>query len=241
MFNPLIRKLDVGGELNDADRATLHALCEHSRLVEADQDLTREGDRPESVHIILDGLAARYKAMPNGKRQITALLVPGDFCDLHVAILSRMDHSIVTLAPSTIVRLSRASVLELTHRHPRITHALWWSSLVDEGILREWMVNIGRRDAEERMAHLFCELLVRLQNVGLVENDTYAFPVTQSELADILGLTSVHANRTLQTLRAQGLIELAKRRLHIPDVPRLKAHCNFDASYLHLVPRDSQP
>ena len=237
MPNPLIRKLEVADGLTDEDRTVLERLCARSQEIGADRDLTREGDRPENVHLVLDGFACRYKMLPDGKRQIMAVLLPGDFCDLHVAVLGAMDHSIMTLTPCSIVTIPRATIIELTENHPRINRALWWATLVDEGVLREWLVNLGQRQAEERMAHFFCEMLVRLQTVGLADENSYALPLTQTELGDIFGVSSVHVNRALQDLRKTDLIILKNRRLEIPDVDRLKAYCGFRANYLHLSPR----
>lgn len=237
MANPLISKLETTGFLIEEDRQTLENLCEKTRRASADKDLTNEGDRPDDVLLVLEGFACRYKLMPEGRRQIVALLVPGDFCDLHVAILGEMDHAIMTITPCTMVEIPRASILDLTYHHPRVTQALWWATLVDEGILREWLASAGQRDAGKRMAHLFCELLVRLRQVGLADENSFAFPVTQIELGDILGITSVHVNRTLQELRTADLVDLTKRRVVIPDVQRLTAYCSFDPNYLHLTPR----
>ena len=135
--------------------------------------------------------------------------------------------------------IPRHAILELTHHHPRITHALWWATLVDEATLREWLVNVGQRPALTRVAHFFCELLLRLRAVGLAEDDGCDMPLTQEDLADVFGLTPVHVNRTLQELREAGLIVLRNRRLEIPDAERLKAFCGFNPNYLHLAPRPS--
>lgn len=166
-----------------------------------------------------------------------AFLVPGDFCDLHVAILGAMDHGIATLSGCTVVDIPVLTVEDLTSNHARINRALWWATLVDEGILREWLVNMGRREAPQRLAHLFCELLVRLQTVNLAKDDSYDLPLTQSELGDTLGLSSVHVNRSLQGLRSQGLLTFERGRLSILDVPRLALFAGFDRSYLHLDQR----
>ena len=108
---------------------------------------------------------------------------------------------------------------------------------MEKGTLREWLVNMGQRDADRQMAHLFCELLVRLQVVGCTDANTFAFPISQVDLGDTLGITSVHVNRVLQDLRAQGLIVWKSRQIHIPDVEQLKTFAGFDPSYLHLTPR----
>ncbi|GLS71687.1 hypothetical protein GCM10007890_37000 [Methylobacterium tardum] len=187
----------------------------------------------------MEGVACRYKILPNGRRQIMAFLVPGDFCDLHVALLGLMDHSIGTSWGCTVVDIPRATIDNLTAHHPRITRALWWATLVDEATLREWLVNMGQRDADRQMAHLFCESLVRLQTVGRASEDSFEFPISQADLADVLGITSVHANRALQDLRAKGLVEWRSKRVQVPNVPRLRAFAEFDPKYLHLKGRES--
>ena len=239
MSNPLVLKLEHGAELTEADKRALEQAIIGIRRVGPRDDLIREGDRPNNVHVVLDGFACRYKLLPDGGRQIMAYLVPGDICDLHIAILGQMDHSIATLSPATVGELPRETIEELTSRYPRINRALWWATLVDEGTLREWMTNIGRRPADKRMAHLFCELLVRLQSVGLATENSFEFPVTQSELGDTMGLSAVHVNRTLQDLRAKGLITLDGKHLTIEDVEGLKAFAEFDPNYLHLEKRQA--
>ena len=233
MVNLLTRKLEGFGPLPEADKHVLDAVIHEVRAVEPRVDLIREGEAPSEVHLILEGFACRYKMLPNGTRQIVAYLVPGDFCDLHVFILRKMDHSIATLSRCTVVKIPRPRVLELSER-PAIARALWWAALVDEATLREWLVNIGARSSEQRMAHLFCELLLRLRAVGLTNGDQYELPITQIELADTMGLTSVHVNRVLKRLRVDGLIAMKGRKLIILDVERLKALSGFNPNYLHL-------
>jgi CRP-like cAMP-binding protein len=240
MESPLVRKLEHGAVLSDEDKRTLMEAIRDVRAVGSHRDLIGEGDRPEDVHVILEGFACRYKMLSDGQRQIMALLVPGDFCDLHVAILGEMDHAIGTLSPCKVAHIPRAAIEELTAKHPAINRALWWATLVDEGTLREWLLNIGRRPADKQIAHLFCELLLRLRTVGLASEDSFDFPVTQDELADTLGLSAVHVNRTLQHLREQGLITLAGKRLTIPDVERLEAFADFNPNYLHLQKRQAR-
>lgn len=232
--NPLIRKLEGFASLSDADRAMLARISADTRRVGPGTDLVREGDPPAGVFLVMGGIAYRHKLRANGARQIMAYLVPGDLCDLDVALLSRMDHTITTFSACEVVRLAPETVADLLENHPQIARALRKAQLVDEATLREWLVNVGRRSAPERLAHLFCELLVRLQAVGLAEQDSYRLPVTQLDLADTTGLTSVHVNRVLQDLRRNGLIELRKRRLWILDLPRLHALAEFRPDYLHL-------
>ncbi|MCJ2023614.1 Crp/Fnr family transcriptional regulator [Methylobacterium sp. J-067] len=232
-FSPLINKLRYGADLKEVDCDRLVKLA-GVRRIEARRQILLQGDRPESVYIVLDGFACRYKVLRQGKCQIMALLVPGDFSDLHGAILDTMDHGIMALSPCTVAELPRSSILELVESHPRLCHAFRWATLVDGAILREWLVNMALREAPQQMAHLFCELFVRLHAVGVGDANSYPLPLTQKDLAEMLGLTSVHVNRTLQLLRDSGLIVLRKRRLLIPDVARLKAYCDFNPDYLHF-------
>ncbi|WP_237481235.1 Crp/Fnr family transcriptional regulator [Lichenibacterium dinghuense] len=232
-----IRKLDQSGFLTEEDRETLRGLQLRTRDVDARQDLILEGDRPENVLVVLTGIACRYKISEGGRRQIMALLLPGDFCDLHVAILGHMDHCIGTLTPSVIAEMPRAIIDDLTANHIRITRALWWATLADEGISREWLVNMGRRPADQQTAHLFCELHRRLLTVGLAMPDGFEMPLRQVDLSDILGLSPVHVNRVLGELRAANLIALSRRKLVIPNLDRLQKFCGFNPNYLHLTPR----
>lgn len=234
MENPLIAKLEHGAALHEDDRQLLRALVSRPREVGPRQDLIQEGDRPQDVHLVVEGFACRYKLLPDGERQIMAYLVPGDLCDLHVAILGEMDHGIASLSACGIVHIPRRTVEELTEKHGRINRALWWSTLVDEAILREWLVSMGQRSADKQLAHLFCELLVRLQAVGRAGRNSYELPVTQTELADTLGISTVHVNRMLQQLRSDGLITVTGKDLTIDDVDGLKAFAEFNPNYLHL-------
>jgi CRP-like cAMP-binding protein len=234
MQDALIRKLESFEELTHADCEALRALVPRVRQVPARTDLIQEGDVPGNVHLILDGYACRYKVLPDGQRQIIAFFVPGDFCDLTVFILDQMDHSIGTISPCKTVEIPRHAIEDITAHHPQVTRALMWCALVDEAVLREWLVNIGSRQADQRIAHLFCELLLRLEAVGRVTDNSYAFPFTQYDIADSMSLTSVHVNRTLQFLRALNLISLKRRVLTILDVEQLKAYCGFNPNYLHL-------
>jgi CRP-like cAMP-binding protein len=234
MVNLLTRKLEAFGFLAEADRDLLDKVAGGARLVQPRVDLIREGDTPGDVHLILEGFACRYKVLADGTRQIVAYLVPGDFCDLHVFILSAMDHSIATLTRCKVVDIPQYRIFELMNR-PAILRALWWATLVDEAVLREWLVNLGARSAEERVAHLLCELLLRLRTIGLAEGHTYRLPVTQAELADTMGLSSVHINRVLQSLRAKGLIALKGHIITILDVDQLNAFSGFNPNYLHLA------
>lgn len=233
---PLIAKLETVTILPAADRAALVEICHNPREMGARRSIIREGDRPDHVHLMVEGWAARYKSLPDGSRQITAFLIPGDFCDLHVTILSEMDHSISTLTHAKVVSVPRGKMDELTAR-PHLTRAFWWSTLVDEAVLRAWLVNVGRRDAFEAIAHLMCELYLRLRTVGLTTDHSFELPLTQEEIGDALGLTPVHVNRVLRRMRADGLITLNRGALTIHDYRRLEIASGFNANYLHIEQR----
>lgn len=233
LTHALIAKLGAASDLSASDQQAVRELCVDIRRVPAKKNILRPDERPSHVHVMLSGWAARYVLQKDGSRQIVAFLIPGDFCDLHVTILGRMDHGIVTLTPAVVGYVSGADMEELPHKRPNLLRALWRAGLIDESILRAWIANIGRRDAAQGMAHLFCELHTRLQLVGLIDDDSLPLPVTQEDLADALGITPVHANRTLHKLRAAGLIRLKGGILEIPDLPALKAFAGFTLGYLH--------
>jgi CRP-like cAMP-binding protein len=226
-------KLNAAAALSDDDKRAVNDLCSRVRTIAAKQDIIGEGDKPDHVHVMMEGWAARYKIVGDGGRQITAFLIPGDFCDLHVTILGEMDHGILALTPTKVAYVPHKVMEELPRERPELVRALWWATLVDEAVLRSWIVNIGRREAAERVAHLFCELHARMKLVGLVEDDQFDLPLTQEVIADALGLTPVHVNRMLQRLRSDGLIQLGGGELTILDIAGLRRLADFDPNYLH--------
>ena len=234
MPNAFLQKLERFEPLHPDDRAWLVSIAGRTKDVGADQDLIREGDNPENVLVILDGFAMRYKLTENGRRQIFAYLIPGDFCDLHVALLKTMDHSIGTLSPCRVAYLAPSTILELTERRPSLARALWMCALVDEATLREWLVNLGQRSAPHRISHLFCELHERMRAVGLTDEGSFDLPVTQAELSDTMGLSIVHVNRSLKELRESGLVTLKNERISIPKIRQLMEYSGFDPGYLHI-------
>ena len=235
MDNVLIRKFEGLSPLDPEDKALLALSTERSYAIGPHKDIIREGEAPDDVHLIVSGMACRQKITARGSRQIVAYLLPGDFCDLHVFILDQMDHTITTLSECRVVDIPRDTILRLTER-PVIARALWWATLVDEGTLREALVNIGQRRAEERMAHFLCEMLVRLDAVGLVVDNTFDLPITQQDLGNTLGLSTVHINRTAQKLRGRDLAIIGRRNVTVLDPAALKAYCGFNPNYLHLGP-----
>lgn len=229
----LIAKLAATSCLSSLDEQALREMCSNVRQVRAKRDIIREGDKPEHVHVMLKGWAARYKVLPDGSRQIMAFLIPGDFCDLHVTILSEMDHGIVAITPAEVAFVPRAVMENLPLERPALARALWRATLIDEAVLRSWIVSLGRRDAQTRIAHLFCELYARLALVGLAADGQFESPLTQEVMADATGLTPVHVNRMLQQLRADNLILLKGRHVTIPDLSALAKVAGFDPNYLH--------
>jgi CRP-like cAMP-binding protein/CheY-like chemotaxis protein len=232
--NPLVHKLEGFTSLSDADRALLVRISAETRDAAPGTDLVREGDAPEGVFLVMKGIACRHKLRANGTRQIMAYLVPGDVCDLDVALLDQMDHTITTVSACEVVRLAPETVADLLTHHPQIARGLRKSQLVDEATLREWLVNVGRRLAVERIAHLFCELHLRVRAIGPADENRFEMPMTQRDLADTTGMTNVHVNRSLWELRQKGLIELQQKHLTILDLPRLKQLAEFRSNYLHL-------
>lgn len=232
-YNPLIRKLETFALLGDEDKAALRQATGQLRLLGPRDDLIREDDPPTGVNLVVEGLAYRYKLLAGGRRQILSWLTPGDLCDTRISILRRMDHAIAAFVPTRIAVFSHETIAALGRERPRLGRALAWSDLVEEAITREWLVNLGQRTAVERAAHLLCEIHHRLRVVGLATEDSFTLPVTQNELGDTLGLSTVHVNRTLQELRREGLIVQQGREIVVADPEGLRRVAGFNPNYLH--------
>lgn len=233
MANAFTERLSGYAPLSDADVSLLADSCRNVRDVPTGHHLIYEGDSPDPVFVMLEGWACGYKMLPDGGRQILAFLLPGDFCDIHIAVLKAMDHSIVTITQAKVASLPRLQMEALVEARPTISRAFWWSQLVDQGVLRAWIVSMGRRKAEERVAHLMCELYIRLRNIGLATDDQCDMPLTQLVIADAVGLTPVHVNRVLRKLRLANVMELRAGSLTIIDPVRLACIAGFDDNYLH--------
>jgi CRP-like cAMP-binding protein len=231
----LLRRLEEYTELSAEARAGLASLSARPIMrIGARRDLIKQGATPRNIYLISQGWACRYKTLPDGRRQIVDFLIPGDLCDLNIYILSRMDHSIGAISALDVIEIPREELEAMIDRHPQITRALWWQELVSKSCHREWIVNVGARSAMERVAHLLCEMFLRLESIGATDGHSCDFPLTQGDLGDATGLTAVHVNRTLQRLREKGLITLVNRKLVIPDMAALKAIGLFNPDYLHL-------
>lgn len=231
---PVVRRLNALRRLSEPGAAAIKAaLRERILKTEAGTDIVCEGDRPETVRLVLSGWACRYKSLEDGRRQIVNFVLPGDSCDAYMYLFSSMDHSIGALTPVVYSELERSTFEKLASIDATVAEAFYCEPLAVASIQREWAINLGRRDALERVAHLICELFVRLETVGLVEGNSFALPVTQMDLADAAGLSTVHLNRTLQELRASGLITLKERHLNIHDMQALSQLAMFNPNYLH--------
>jgi len=231
---PLIHKLESILVLSEDEKDVLSKLSGTIKTVGPRQDLVREGDRPSECCLILEGFACRYKLTNEGKRQIFSFHIPGDIPDLQSLHLDVMDHSLSSLCATKALYIPHEVIRDLTRRCPRIGDVFWRDTLIDGAVFREWILNLGRREAYGRMAHLLCELYVRLKAVGLTTGDAYEFPLTQAEFGDALGLSTVHVNRTLQDLRGEGLITLRSGSVTVLDWDRLRQAGEFDPTYLHL-------
>jgi len=235
-FSPHVRKLRSIFAVSDEERAALDALPIQIVTCGADQDMARAGDPARRCIFLQEGFACSYKITGTGDREILNFHVPGDAPDLQGLHLRILDFSICTITPCVVGFVQHEALHALCERHPRITSAFWRQTLIDASVFREWIVN-ARRDAYSAMAHLLCELLVRLRAVGLADATSCELPMTQSEFGDALGVSTVHTNRVLQDLRAADLIALKERTLEVLDWEGLKKAGDFDPTYLHLRER----
>jgi CRP-like cAMP-binding protein len=233
-MTPMSRKLQHGNVLTAQDVAALDGLVVNARSVNARENIVFDSQATRDVRLVLEGFACRYKMMPGGRRAIMAYLLPGDFCDLHACILGCMDHAIAAVTTCVVADLPQDQLDAVMRKEPRIARALWWATLVDEAILREWLANVGQRPSDRKLAHLICELRLRLEIVGLATSSYMRLPLTQEELGDTLGISSVHINRVFQQLRQANLVITHGRGLSFPDLMRLEHFCDFNSDYLHL-------
>ncbi|MCJ2098430.1 Crp/Fnr family transcriptional regulator [Methylobacterium sp. E-046] len=233
----LIRKLESIAPLSDAERQAIESLPVRIQNLDARQDIVRDGDQPTHCCLILDGWACRYKMLSQGKRQTLSFHIPGDIPDLQSLHIHTMDHSLATLTKAVVAFIPHESLRELTACHPGLAAAFWRDTLIDAAIFREWLTSMGRRSSFEHVAHLFCELYLKLQAVGLADDHRCPMPITQTDIADALGLTPVHVNRVLQEMRGRTLITLRSRMLVIEAWDELLQASEFDPTYLQLEKR----
>lgn len=233
MANPFVYKLKSLVDLSVGDVTALERVTSRPRRYTAKQDLIREGDHPGPVFVVLEGWACRYKILPNGSRQIMAFLLPGDACDLHIGILTEMDHSLQAITAAKVALIQGEEMAEMLDAHPLIARAMYKSQLIDEGTLRSWIVSMGRRSSIERVAHLMCELYIRAIDTGGHLNGEVALPISQVIFADAMGMTPVHINRVLRELREAGAMSFSRGSLTVLDPIKLVQIAGFDENYLH--------
>ena len=220
--------------LSDAEREALEAAASKTIDYAAKRIIVRENTPLTQCTLLLSGFVERYKDTAEGRRQILAIHVPGDFVDLHSYPLKRLEHSVAALTPVTVTTFPHATIRTLTEQSATLTELLWRSTLIDAAVSREWIVSVGARGAAVRLAHLLCEMFVRLDRIGMTREREFDFPVTQIDLADATGLTAVHANRMLRQLREQRLVEFRQGLVRIIDWPALQAFAEFDSRYLFI-------
>jgi CRP-like cAMP-binding protein len=239
-LQPLVQKLLYRADLSAEDRTAILELPFTLKLMERAQFIVRERELATHSCVMLSGYSIRSKLMATGARQIVAIHMKGEVVDLQNSMLKVADHSVQMLTAGTVAMIPREEIIRLTLERPTIGHAMWIDTLVDASIFREWVANVGRRDARTRVSHLLCEFSLRLKVAGLGEETHYELPMTQEQLADATGLTSVHVNRTLKALEREGLIERSNpRSIHIGDWRKLAEVGDFDSNYLHL--RHNEP
>ena len=234
MLEHLVRRLNSFSALSEPEIQTVRAMFTGGRRVSAGEDIVCEDEVSTSVSLMVEGLACRFRTMPDGRRQIMGFLLPGDLVDLNGYMVGRMDHSVGALASCKLVAVSHQKLHEALEQHPGLIRTLWAETVADGGVTREWLVGLGRRSAYSRIAHLLCEVVARMKAIGLTDGSVCDLPLTQQELADSLGLSLVHVNRVLQRLRASGLVSLGRRALQVHDWQGLKQAGEFDPSYLSV-------
>ncbi len=231
----LVRKLASRNRLDDADAAAILAIPYVFRTYDANSYVVREGERPKRFcSFVLSGFAFRQKLTVNGTRQIISIHMSGDILDLQHLFLNKADHNVQALTRLETVELERDALRALAVERPAVAEAMWVDALVDASIFREWVMNVGRRDARSRIAHLLCEFATRMDLLGLGDGKHYELPMTQEQIGDATGLTGVHVNRTLKLLAEDGLVHREKRFLSFSDWDRIRAVADFSALYLHL-------
>ena len=234
-LEPMLRKLEYRRELDSDDQAAVLALPHTIKRLERYDYIVREGDRTEYSCVMLAGFSVRQKIVGNGYRQICAIQMKGEVVDLQNSLLGVADHSVQMLTPGKVAMIPREAIQKLAVDRPNVGLAMWIDTLVDASIFREWITNVGRRDARSRLAHLLCEFALRLKLAGLGDQNRYELPMTQEHLADATGLTPVHVNRTIKGLEVDKLIErTSARSIFIGDWRKLAEVGDFQSTYLHL-------
>ena len=242
--NPLenwFDKLASRSALGDQERAAILGLPSHPVQVPCNRDFVHLGERVDHSSLVVGGLIGRFGQNSDGQRQITAVHITGDVADLHSVVAPDAASALQALSVTTILKVPHSALREVARRYPAIAEAFWRECVVDAAVLSEWVVNVGRRDARTRAAHLLCELAWRYQVGGRRAGLSFAFPATQAHLADMMALTPVHVNRTLKALREDELAEVRSKTMQIFDWDGLAAAGEFDPAYLQIGKSANDP
>ncbi len=232
---PLVNRLQRLHSLAMEDVHALETLMQNSHVQAAGHPLFQEDLRCDHVCVLVEGIACRYRMFAGGRRQILGYILPGDMCDAQFVTLGAPDHNVDMLTRGLVVKITTMKLIEVLAAFPAIRRALEMAAMIDKAILRQWFVNLAQRSASQRLAHFLCEYLIRMEQIGcLDESGSVPFGINQVALADTLGMSTVHVNRTLQSLRAANLIVLRKRHLHVLDRKRLVAMAEFKSDYLQI-------
>lgn len=229
-----LNRLRLRSPLSDEEERAILGLAGRETKTDAHRDIVRPGQTIDFACLVVDGLAGRFDQLASGHRQITALHIPGDMCDLHSVPVPHAGWGIGALTTTTILRVAHGPLRELTVRYPAIGFAFWRDTIADASILSKWISALGRRDAKSRLAHLICEMGMRMELAGLGTRTQFRLPATQTQLSDVLGLTPVHLNRTLQELRRAGLLLTNGYDIQVLDLPQIRGIAEFDQQYLLL-------
>lgn len=232
----LIRRLRVSSGLSDEDIREINALPISVRQYPADRPVVRDGERCTECCLIVDGFCTRSKTIPDGKRQILSIHIPGEIPDLMSLFLHVMDHDLTTLTPCTLGFINHDALRQLHRRQPTIAEMFWRDTLIDSAMFREWIVNVGQRSAPARLAHLVVELRERLRVISRASGDSFEMPLTQEQISEALGITAVHANRVIRQLREDGIVDFQRGRVAVLHEKKLMDLADFDGRYLHQSP-----
>lgn len=232
----LIKRLRISSAIADEDIREIETLPIVVRHFPVETAVVRDGERATDCCLIADGFCARSKTIASGKRQILSLHVPGEIPDLMSLFLHVMDHDLSTLTPATLGFISHDNLQRLHRRSPDVAEMFWRDTLIDAAMFREWIVNVGQRPAPARLAHVMIELRERLRLIGRVDGNSFEMPLTQEQIGEALGITSVHANRVIKQLREEGVVEFNRGRVTVRDERKFQELADFDARYLHQSP-----
>jgi CRP-like cAMP-binding protein len=233
-LQPFLDKLIFRSSLGGPERQAILGLPAHPAQIETNRDFVRLGERVDHSCFIVAGLVGRFGQNRDGSRQITAVHIPSDMVDLHSAVVPEAGSALQALAVTTILRVPHHALRDAAHAYPAIAEAFWRECVVDAAVLSEWVVNVGRRDARSRIAHLLCEIACRMEAIGAKVGFSISFPATQTHIADMTGLTPVHVNRSLRALRDENVVDVRDRVIRVLDWSRLTQIGDFDAGYLCL-------